>query len=102
MNEEISYGWAGKILRVNLTTGEITTEPTKPYERDYIGGMGLANKLLFDDVPSGTDPYAPENELISPSGPSPPRGCPAAARCASPRSRRSPRGTWRSTAIAAA
>ena len=80
MNEEISYGWAGKILRVNLTTGEITTEPTKPYERDYIGGMGLANKLLFDDVPSGTDPYAPENELIFAVGPLTASGVPSSGK----------------------
>ena len=25
-----SYGWAGKLLRVNLTTGEITTEDDDP------------------------------------------------------------------------
>ena len=28
MADTKSYGWAGKILRVNLTTGSITTEPT--------------------------------------------------------------------------
>ena len=31
MADEKSYGWAGKILRVNLTTGSITTESTAPY-----------------------------------------------------------------------
>ena len=30
MADEKSYGWAGKILRVNLTTGAITTESTAP------------------------------------------------------------------------
>ena len=44
MADEKSYGWAGKILRVNLTTGSITTESTAPY-KEYIGGMGLANKI---------------------------------------------------------
>ena len=27
-----NYGWAGKILRVNLTTGSITTEDTAKYQ----------------------------------------------------------------------
>ena len=43
MADETSYGWAGKILRVNLSTGSVTTQPTDPY-KEYIGGMGLANK----------------------------------------------------------
>ena len=33
-----SYGWAGKLLRVNLTTGEITTEDDTQYHK-YIGGI---------------------------------------------------------------
>ena len=43
-----TYGWAGKILRVNLTTGEITTQDDAKYHK-YIGGMGMAyrHKLLF-------------------------------------------------------
>ena len=45
MADETSYGWAGKILRVNLSTGSITTQPTDPY-KEYIGGMGLANKIM--------------------------------------------------------
>ena len=32
MADSISYGWTGKILRVNLTTGDLTTESTQPYE----------------------------------------------------------------------
>ena len=63
MADETSYGWAGKILRVNLSTGSITTQPTDPY-KEYIGGMGLANKIMYDEVPAGTDPFSPENKLI--------------------------------------
>ena len=61
MADETSYGWAGKILRVNLSTGSITTQPTDPY-KEYIGGMGLANKIMYDEVPAGTDPLSPENQ----------------------------------------
>ena len=39
-----SYGWTGKILRVNLTDGTVSVSPTDPY-KGYIGGMGLANTL---------------------------------------------------------
>ena len=30
-----SYGWAGKILRVDLTTGEITTQDDAKYHKYY-------------------------------------------------------------------
>ena len=42
-----SYGWAGKLLRVNLTTGEITTEDDTQYHK-YIGGMGMAYRIMYD------------------------------------------------------
>jgi len=79
MADEKSYGWAGKMLRVNLTTGSITTEPTEPY-KDYIGGMGLANKIMFDEVPAGTDPLSPENKIIFAVGPLTASGVPLAGR----------------------
>ena len=55
-----SYGWTGKILRVNLTDGTVSVQSTEPY-KEYIGGMGLANKIMYDEVPAGTDPFSPEN-----------------------------------------
>ena len=36
-----TYGWAGKILRVNLTTGEITTQDDEKYHKYIGGGHGL-------------------------------------------------------------
>ena len=92
MADETSYGWAGKILRVNLSTGSITTQPTDPY-KEYIGGMGLANKIMYDEVPAGTDPFSPENKLIFAVGPA----APPSARC--PRSRRTT-SWWTPTAAA--
>ena len=74
-----SYGWTGKILRVNLSTGSITTQPTDPY-KEYIGGMGLANKIMYDEVPAGTDPFSPENKLIFAVGPLTASGVPLAGR----------------------
>ncbi|MDO4289680.1 MAG: aldehyde ferredoxin oxidoreductase [Eggerthellaceae bacterium] len=74
-----SYGWAGKILRVNLSTGSITTQSTDPYKA-YIGGMGLANKIMYDEVPAGTDPLAPENKVVFAVGPLTASGTPLAGR----------------------
>ncbi|MCH4184905.1 MAG: aldehyde ferredoxin oxidoreductase [Eggerthellaceae bacterium] len=79
MADAKSYGWAGKILRVNLTTGEITTEPTEPY-KTYIGGMGLANKIMYDEVPAGTDPLSPDNKVVFAVGPLTATGVPLAGR----------------------
>ncbi len=79
MADVISYGWAGKILRVNLSNGSITTQPTDPY-KEYIGGMGLANKIMFDEVPAGTDPLSPENKIVFAVGPLTASGAPLAGR----------------------
>ena len=79
MADETSYGWADKILRVNLSTGSITTQPTDPY-KEYIGGMGLANKIMYDEVPAGTDPLSPENKIIFAVGPLTASGVPLAGR----------------------
>ena len=46
-DSKVSYGWTGKMARVNLTTGQITTESTEPYEK-FVGGMGLGNKIIYD------------------------------------------------------
>ena len=63
-------GYAGRILRVNLTTGAITKEPT-PTElaRDFIGGRGFGIYLLLKEVPKGADPLGPQNKIFISSGP---------------------------------
>jgi len=63
-------GYAGRILRVNLTTATITKEPTPPdLARDFIGGRGFGIYFLLKEVPKGADPLGPENKLIISSGP---------------------------------
>ena len=47
-----SYGWAGSIVRVNLTDGTISVESDEAMQEDYIGGMGFANKIMYDEVPA--------------------------------------------------
>lgn len=41
-NIQKRYGYTGQGLRVNLTTGKITKEPTFPRFKDEIGGTALA------------------------------------------------------------
>ena len=79
MDATLSYGWAGKILRVNLSDGTITTFATAPYE-DYIGGMGIANKIMFDEVPAGVKPFDEENKVVFAVGPLTATGTPLAGR----------------------
>ncbi len=63
-------GWNGKILRVNLTEKMTEISPySEEIAKKFIGGRGLAVKLLWDDLPKGTDPLGPENMLIFATGP---------------------------------
>lgn len=62
-------GYAGKILRVNLTTGEISNIPSETYAEMFIGGRGIALKIHWDEVPADIDAFDPENRLVFMTGP---------------------------------
>ena len=57
-------GCMGKLLFVDLSTGAFTDRPVdeETYRR-YLGGVGLAARLLYDEIPSGADPLGPDNVL---------------------------------------
>jgi len=63
------YGYAGKILRVDLTSGRITTMPTTDYADRFVGGMGMAAKVYWDETSPDVSAFAPENPLIFVTGP---------------------------------
>ncbi|MGD0826496.1 MAG: aldehyde ferredoxin oxidoreductase family protein [Desulfobaccales bacterium] len=63
------YGWVGKILKVDLTEGKISTEPTEAYVDEYIGGRGLGVKLIYDNYKPGTGALEPGNPLLFNTGP---------------------------------
>jgi aldehyde:ferredoxin oxidoreductase len=64
------FAYAGKILRVNLTTGKISTEPlSEELAKNYIGGIGLGIRLLMDNSKPGTDAFDPDNQIIYLTGP---------------------------------
>jgi len=66
-------GYAGKVLEVNLSTREIKeTKFNDKLLRDYIGGRGLAAKILWDRLGNKwekVDPLGPENILLLLTGP---------------------------------
>ena len=74
-----SYGWAGKILRVNLTTGEITTQDDAKYHK-YIGGMGMAYRIMYEEAPMELDPYDEKALVIFGVGPLTGAGVPCSGR----------------------
>jgi len=64
------YGYAGRVLHVDMTTGKTSVEPlNEEYAKKYIGGIGLGMRMLHDHSKPGTDPFSPENPLILTTGP---------------------------------
>ncbi|MCP5283175.1 MAG: aldehyde ferredoxin oxidoreductase family protein [Rhodoferax sp.] len=62
--------WTGKSLRVNLTKGTVTVEPTNmEWAQAYIGSRGLGTKYLVEEVDAKVDPLSPENKIIWATGP---------------------------------
>ncbi|MEN8112804.1 MAG: aldehyde ferredoxin oxidoreductase family protein [Actinomycetota bacterium] len=58
------FGYAGKILHVDLTNGTLEVEePSEDLYRTYLGGSALGLHYLLKNTPAGADPYGPENTL---------------------------------------
>src|SRR5512135_247270 len=64
------HGYLGRILKVNLTRGQLRDEPlNQDYARLYVGGSGLAARYLYDQLDERTDPLGPLNDLLFMTGP---------------------------------
>jgi len=64
------FGYAGKILYVDLTRKKTSIEPIQnKFCEKYIGGNGFAIRLLYDNTRPKIDPLSPENVLIFAVGP---------------------------------
>ena len=57
------YGYANNILRVNLTTGKIWTEPTEKYANRWIGGRAINTWILLNELNPKVKWFDPENLL---------------------------------------
>lgn len=60
--------WAGRILRVDLSTGRIASQPTTDYLTDTLGGRGFGQWILFREVEPDVDPYDARNILTLGAG----------------------------------
>jgi aldehyde:ferredoxin oxidoreductase len=64
------YGLMGRILRINLTDRKSSTEALSEGDaRMFLGGRGLAIKLLYRELKPGIDPLGVENKLVFSVGP---------------------------------
>ena len=63
-------GYAGRILRVDLTTGKTSLEKLdEETAKKYIGGIGLGMKLWLANSKAGVDAFSPDNPLVLAVGP---------------------------------
>jgi aldehyde:ferredoxin oxidoreductase len=64
------YGYAGRTLHIDLTTGKTHTEPlNQDYAKKYIGGIGLGMRLWLANSKAGVEPFNPQNPLVLALGP---------------------------------
>jgi aldehyde:ferredoxin oxidoreductase len=63
-------GYGGRILRINLTDGKSTAEPTpEDLIRDYVGARGFIIHTLYSELKPGIDPLGPEAIFMTAAGP---------------------------------
>ncbi len=63
-------GWHGRILEVDLSAGRVEAKPLDlALTLDYLGGRGLATRLLWDTVDPAGDPLGPENAVVIATSP---------------------------------
>ncbi len=63
------FGYAGKILRVDLSSGTVSSTPTKKYVDGFLGGRGIGAKIYWDEVTPEVAAFDPKNRLIFVTGP---------------------------------
>lgn len=66
---EREFCYAGKILRLDMSSGKISWEPTSRYSERFMGGDGVAMKIMWDEISPGLHPFDPDNRLIFMTGP---------------------------------
>jgi aldehyde:ferredoxin oxidoreductase len=74
------FGWAGKILRVDVTDGGTSEMPTMNYAPRFIGGQGIASRMYWEQMSNSIGAFDPENHLFVMNGPLCGTGAPAASR----------------------
>ena len=63
-------GFVGKLLKVNLTTKEVTDEPLdEEIAKNFLGAAGYSIRYLYDKIEKETDPLSADNILMLMTGP---------------------------------
>jgi aldehyde:ferredoxin oxidoreductase len=63
------YAETGYQLEIDLSTGNIEKVETDPRDMElFLGGQGIAAKILFEGVPPDVEPFSPDNLLIFSAG----------------------------------
>jgi aldehyde:ferredoxin oxidoreductase len=66
---EKSFGWTGRIARVDLRTRTVDYIATMDYAPRFIGGRGLASRLYWETVSPATKAFDPDAALFFMTGP---------------------------------
>ncbi|KPJ55664.1 MAG: hypothetical protein AMJ42_06445 [Deltaproteobacteria bacterium DG_8] len=66
---EKTHGCTGRILRIELPSGEVNKTKSIDYTEDFIGGRMLASRIYWDEVSKDTGALEPENVLMIMPGP---------------------------------
>jgi aldehyde:ferredoxin oxidoreductase len=70
MKYAMMFGYIGEILRVDLTRSRISTELLKEDDlKNYIGGSGLASRIIYNELDQFISPLSPDNILVFMTGP---------------------------------
>lgn len=63
-------GYAGKILRIDLTERDVKiSRVERSLVAGFLGGRGFNSKGLYDEIPPGADAMGPNNKLFVSTGP---------------------------------
>lgn len=74
-------GYMGRVLQINLSTGDVTDYPWTDKDRElYIGGKTMAAKILYDTLTGRENAYSEENPLVISTGPLTGTGAPSSSR----------------------
>ena len=74
------YGWTGKLLHIDLTTGKVMVRETGDYTDRFIGGKGIGEKLYWDLWRADWEAFHQDSALIVMTGPLAATPVPSASR----------------------
>jgi aldehyde:ferredoxin oxidoreductase len=75
------YGWIGKILRIDLSSGKNYEIPTMNYASSFLGGRGINAKIHWDEVSPNSSAFAAENVFSIMTGPTTGTFAPQSGKC---------------------